>query len=105
MAYIRPCRDCNELFTPNGKFSRFCNKCLKLRKNNKYPKDYPPCPFRNSNNCCVNKFMKERYCSYKQVVKCEIYKDWCKDIDKQKKIDSKGFKTHKNTKGGKVCDR
>lgn len=27
MTYIRPCRKCGELFKPNAKFVRLCDKC------------------------------------------------------------------------------
>jgi len=35
MPYIRPCKRCNELYQPIGKFQKFCDRC----KAKRYEKD------------------------------------------------------------------
>lgn len=30
--FRRPCKDCDDLYYPTGKWCRFCDDCLKLKK-------------------------------------------------------------------------
>jgi len=30
--FKRPCKDCEELFRPTGKYTKFCDKCLKKKR-------------------------------------------------------------------------
>jgi hypothetical protein len=35
-SFCKPCKDCEELFQPSGKYGKFCNRCLRKKYKEKY---------------------------------------------------------------------
>lgn len=68
MTYIRFCKDCERLFKPEGKYTRYCEKCRSLRfksashrinKEGKYTCDKCGEKFRLKSTLCNHKCNKK----------------------------------------------
>ena len=76
MLFKKPCRDCGELYRPDGKFQKYCDKCQLERR--KWITSEYRCPYKEGKFCTHvswgNRCTKVRpMCIYKCKSKCPIY--------------------------------
>ena len=81
------CKRCNEIYQPNSKFSRICEKCYKTKGGlNKLTINKLKCPFLATNKFCTHKEngvstnFHRSICEHKNCNNCVLFLEWLEEL-------------------------